>query len=148
MNPQRTLAVASGPEPMEPPLRSSRRNTTTLAAMSASVTHGVRSVGMLSLSGNTRRRRLPTVPPATPDQRADDGRALRAGLPRSAPADLPPGPARIDPVAMLAEEATSRRPDLVAVRHGRMLASRSAFLRGAPGIMAGGPAGAPGHSAG
>src|SRR3954453_11644527 len=106
MNPHRTLAVASGPEPIEPPLRSSRRNTTTLAAMSASVTHGVRSVGMLSLSGNTRRGRLPTVPPATPEERPAEGRALRAGVPRSAHADLPARPAGIDAVEMLAEEAT------------------------------------------
>ena len=56
--------------------------------------------------------------------------------PRSAHAELPPRPAGVDPVAILAEEARSRRPDLVPVRHGRMLASPLAFLRGAPAIMA------------
>ena len=136
MNPQRTLSVASGPDPSVPPPRSSRRNTTTLTAMSAIVTHGVRSVGMLSLSGNTRRGRLPGVPLATPEERAACGRALRADVPRSAHAELPPRPAGVDPVALLAGEARSRLPDLVPVRHGRMLASPLAFLRGAPAIMA------------
>jgi uncharacterized protein (DUF2252 family) len=76
------------------------------------------------------------VQTATPDERAARGRSLRADVPRSAHAELPPRPAEVDPVEMLAEEATSRRSDLVAVRHGRMLASPTAFLRGAPGLMA------------
>src|SRR6478672_5711292 len=115
MNPQRTLSVASGPDPSVPPPRSSRRNTTTLTAMSTIVTHGVRSVGMLSLSGNTRRGRLPGVPLVTPEERAARGRALRADVPRSAHAELPPRPAGVDPVALLAGEARSRLPDLVPV---------------------------------
>jgi uncharacterized protein (DUF2252 family) len=76
------------------------------------------------------------VPSATPEERAARGRALRADVPRSAHAELPPRPAGVDPVAILAEEARSRVPDLLPVRHGRMLASPLAFLRGAPAIMA------------
>ncbi len=76
------------------------------------------------------------MPSATPEERAARGRALRADVPRSAHAELPPRPAGVDPVAILAEEARSRAPDLVPVRHGRMLASPLAFLRGAPAIMA------------
>ena len=47
-----------------------------------------------------------------------------------APADRP------DPVALLAEQAKDRVPDLVPVRYGRMLLSPFSFYRGAALIMA------------
>jgi uncharacterized protein (DUF2252 family) len=48
------------------------------------------------------------------------------------------GPAadRPDPVALLEEQDTTREPDLVPVRHGRMMVSPFTFYRGAAKIMA------------
>ena len=43
---------------------------------------------------------------------------------------------RPDPVARLAEQDTTREPDLVPVRHGRMMVSPFTFYRGAAKIMA------------
>ena len=53
----------------------------------------------------------------------------------------PPG--RPDPVALLEEQARSRVPELVPIRHGRMLVSPSTFYRGAAFIMASDLAGSP-----
>jgi uncharacterized protein (DUF2252 family) len=43
---------------------------------------------------------------------------------------------RPDPVGLLAEQDTTREPDLVPVRHGRMMVSPFTFYRGAAKIMA------------
>ena len=45
-------------------------------------------------------------------------------------------PDRPDPVALLEEQNSTRVPDLVPVRHGRMLVSPFTFYRGAAKIMA------------
>ncbi len=47
-----------------------------------------------------------------------------------------PGPDRPDPVEILEEQDRTRIPELIAIRHGRMLASPFTFYRGAAGIMA------------
>ena len=47
-----------------------------------------------------------------------------------------PAPGRRDPVALLEEQNTTREPDLVPVRHGRMMVSPFTFYRGAAKIMA------------
>ena len=79
--------------------------------------------------------------------------ARRSGRPGAKPrAARPPGRAtasgrltanRPDPVALLKEQADSRVPDLVPIRHGRMMASPSTFYRGAALIMAADLAGTP-----
>ena len=43
---------------------------------------------------------------------------------------------RPDPVALLAEQDVTREPDLVPVRHGRMMVSPFTFYRGAAAVMA------------
>ncbi len=47
-----------------------------------------------------------------------------------------PAADRPDPVALLEEQNTTREPDLVPVRHGRMMVSPFTFYRGAAKIMA------------
>jgi len=64
------------------------------------------------------------------------GRALRDRCPRSSHGEWRPGPDRPDPLALLEESNRGRLPDLVPVRHARMLASPFAFYRGAPLVMA------------
>ncbi len=84
-------------------------------------------------------RRVPTkskVEHPTVAERVARGRASRAEVPRSAHADLDPGPDRPDPVALLEGQAESRVPELVPIRYGRMLVSPFTFYRGAALIMA------------
>ena len=70
----------------------------------------------------------------------DDRKAMgveardRAAL--SSHAKWRPAGDRPDPVALLAEQDTTREPDLVPVRHGRMMVSPFTFYRGAAKIMA------------
>ena len=47
-----------------------------------------------------------------------------------------PAAGRPDPVALLQEESSTRVPELVPIRYGRMLASPFTFFRGAAAIMA------------
>jgi uncharacterized protein (DUF2252 family) len=63
------------------------------------------------------------------------GKAARARLPVEAHAEFTPAPGR-DPVGLLIEQGASRIPELVPVRHGRMLVSPFTFLRGAALPMA------------
>ena len=63
------------------------------------------------------------------------GKAARGRVPLESHRDFEPGPGR-DPVALLLEQAKSRVPELVPVRHGRMLVSPFTFFRGAALPMA------------
>jgi uncharacterized protein (DUF2252 family) len=56
--------------------------------------------------------------------------------PRSSQAEFKPTPARPDPVSLLERQATTRVPELVPIRYGRMLVSPFTFFRGAALIMA------------
>jgi uncharacterized protein (DUF2252 family) len=63
------------------------------------------------------------------------GRALRSVVRRHDQATWDAAPER-DAVAILLRQAETRVPELVAVRHGRMLESPFSFYRGAPAVMA------------
>jgi uncharacterized protein (DUF2252 family) len=69
-------------------------------------------------------------------ERQQRGRDARARAPRSSHARFEPWPGRPDPVDLLEEQAVSRVPELVPVRHGRMAASPFTFFRGAALVMA------------
>jgi uncharacterized protein (DUF2252 family) len=77
-----------------------------------------------------------TEPLPRPDERAARGKGARARVPRSAHAGWEPPQGRRAPVEVLLEQAADRVPELVPVRHGRMLASPFAFFRGAAAVMA------------
>jgi uncharacterized protein (DUF2252 family) len=64
------------------------------------------------------------------------GRAARGDAPRSSQAWWEPTSDRADPVEILRQQAETRIPALVPIRHGRMLRSPFAFFRGAAAIMA------------
>ena len=68
--------------------------------------------------------------------RVEWGRDARRRSPRRAHADWRPDPNRPDPVALLEEQATSRVPELIPIRHARMMVSPFTFYRGAALIMA------------
>ena len=64
------------------------------------------------------------------------GKEARAKVPRDSHAVFEPAPDRPDPVSLLEEQATTRVPELVPIRYGRMLVSPFTFFRGAALIMA------------
>jgi len=64
------------------------------------------------------------------------GQALRASTPRTSHAGWKPPAKRRDPVEILQESNSGRMPELVPIRHGRMLASPFTFLRGSAALMA------------
>ncbi|KRB45354.1 hypothetical protein ASD90_11795 [Terrabacter sp. Root181] len=72
----------------------------------------------------------------TPQERVARGKAARNETPRSSHAGWAPATNRLDPIALLEEQATSRVPELVPLRYGRMLVSPFTFYRGAALIMA------------
>ena len=67
---------------------------------------------------------------------ADRGKAARAVAARSSHAKWEPAPDRADPLELLREQAKTRTPVLVPIRHGRMVKTPFAFYRGAAAIMA------------
>ncbi|WP_425953720.1 DUF2252 domain-containing protein [Xylanimonas sp. McL0601] len=64
------------------------------------------------------------------------GKDARERAPLEAHAGWLPPSGRFDPVAVLKAQNTTREPDLVPVRHGRMMASAFTFYRGSAAIMA------------
>ena len=77
------------------------------------------------------------------DERRAMGVQARDGTSLSSHAKWRPAADRPDPVALLEEQDTTREPDLVPVRHGRMMVSPFTFYRGAAKIMAADLAGTP-----
>ncbi len=69
-------------------------------------------------------------------EREAAGKTAREKAPRSSHGEWEPAARRRDPVKVLSEQATSRVPELVPIRYGRMLASPFTFFRGAAAIMA------------
>jgi len=72
----------------------------------------------------------------SPAEWAARGKAARREAPRSSHANWTAAADRPDPVALLEEQGKSRVPELVPIRHGRMLVSPATFYRGAAFIMA------------
>src|SRR6516165_4129540 len=70
------------------------------------------------------------------DERRAKGRKARDSTPASSHAGWRPAADRPDPVGLLQQQDRTREPDLVPVRHGRMMVSPFTFYRGAAKIMA------------
>jgi hypothetical protein len=70
------------------------------------------------------------------EERVSRGRAARAVAPRSCHAVWTTGPARSNPVDLLEEQAKTRVPELVPIRHARMSISPFTYFRGAALPMA------------
>ena len=82
------------------------------------------------------RRASPRPEHRTPQERAAIGKTARTAAPRSSHAAWEPVTDRPDPIALLEAQATTRVPELVPIRYGRMLATPFTFYRGAAVIMA------------
>ena len=72
----------------------------------------------------------------TPQERRVRGKAARAEVPRESHATWSPWPDRPSPVDLLESQEAARVPDLVPVRHGRMMESPFTYYRGAALPMA------------
>jgi hypothetical protein len=72
----------------------------------------------------------------TVEERVKLGKEARSRAPRSSQAEFSPATNRPDPVSLLERQATTRVPELVPIRYGRMLVSPFTFFRGAALIMA------------
>ncbi len=72
----------------------------------------------------------------TPGEWRAKGSDQRRAVPRSSHAQWIPPAGRPDPVTILEEQAKTRVPDLMPIRHGRMAASPFAYFRGAAAPMA------------
>jgi uncharacterized protein (DUF2252 family) len=77
------------------------------------------------------------------EERMARGRFARTRSARAGHGRWEPAPDRPDPVALLEQQATTRVPELVPIRHGRMMVSPFTFFRGSALIMAGDLAGSP-----
>ncbi|MEI6447353.1 MAG: DUF2252 family protein, partial [Actinomycetes bacterium] len=74
--------------------------------------------------------------PRAKRERVEQGREVRARVPRSSFGEWQPAAERPDPISILEAQAAERVADLIPIRHGRMLASPFAFFRGAAAVMA------------
>jgi uncharacterized protein (DUF2252 family) len=72
----------------------------------------------------------------TPAERVERGKKARAAVPRDSHAEFSPTADRPDPVALLQEQESVRVPELVPIRHGRMMVSPFTYYRGAALPMA------------
>jgi hypothetical protein len=70
------------------------------------------------------------------EERRAHGQQARSRAALSSHTGWVPAPTRPDPVGLLEEQNHTREPDLVPVRHGRMLVSPFTFYRGGAKLMA------------
>jgi uncharacterized protein (DUF2252 family) len=72
----------------------------------------------------------------TAQERASLGKAARAVAPLESHAEWTPSEYRVDPIELLQQQAETRVPELIPIRHGRMMATPFTFYRGAAIVMA------------
>ncbi len=72
----------------------------------------------------------------TAGERRAEGKALREAVPRQDHGEWKAPKDRRDPIELVLDSNEGRMPDLVPIRHGRMLQSPFAFFRGTAGLMA------------
>jgi len=78
---------------------------------------------------------MTTIAHPSVEERRSQGKTLRKVLEPAGHAGWTPAPDRPDPIALLEAQNAKREPDLVPVRHGRMMVSPFTFYRGAAKIM-------------
>ena len=92
---------------------------------------------MATTTNGTTQAAASPVPHLSVAERVALGKAARDEVPRASHAAYTPSPDRADPVDVLERQATTRVPELVPIRYGRMLVSPFTFYRGGAMIMAG-----------
>jgi len=94
------------------------------------------TTGARVVAQTPRRSSTAAIVHLTKEEHVARGRSARAQVPRRSHADWSPAQDRRSPVDILEEQATTRVPELVPIRYGRMLVSPFAFYRGGAAIMA------------
>jgi uncharacterized protein (DUF2252 family) len=79
---------------------------------------------------------MKTVASSSKEERQAQGKALREKCPRTSHAEWKPPHDRPDPVRLVLKADEGRLPDLLPLRHGRMVASPFTFYRGSALAMA------------
>jgi uncharacterized protein (DUF2252 family) len=79
---------------------------------------------------------VPKVEFRSREERIADGKQLREKVPRESHAGWTAPANRQDPIDILEASDQDRMPELVPIRHGRMVRSPFTFLRGSAGLMA------------
>src|SRR5436305_5726554 len=74
--------------------------------------------------------------PKVVETRMAEGRAEREAVPLEAHGEWAAADGRPDPIGILEEQNATRVPELVPIRHGRMIVSPFTFYRGSAAIMA------------
>ena len=92
---------------------------------------------MATTTNGTTQAATSPVPHLSVAERVARGKAARKEVPRASHAAYTPSADRADPLDVLEQQATTRVPELVPIRHGRMLVSPFTFYRGGAMIMAG-----------
>jgi len=91
---------------------------------------------MTSASGQGAEQPMNVTARSVRDERRRVGEKARVAVPLAAHGAWKPAADRPDPVALLEEQAKSRFPELVPIRHGRMAATPFSYFRGAAFPMA------------
>jgi uncharacterized protein (DUF2252 family) len=88
-------------------------------------------------NGNARREKVSDeVPYRSAAERRAEGKTLRDAVPRAEHGGWNPLKKRRDPVEVVLASNEGRMPELVPIRHGRMMQSPFAFYRGTAAVMA------------
>src|SRR5215218_904904 len=90
----------------------------------------------MAVKTRTRPMAVKRVAHPSVEERRARGKEARDQTPPSSHTGWAPATDRPDPVGLLEDQNVTREPDLVPVRHGRMLVSPFTFYRGAAKIMA------------
>src|SRR5271156_181607 len=107
------------------------------AKLQARSTAPVPSVKVRKASSKAPREHVPNDEPSrSPAERRAEGKRLRDAVPRAEHSGWNPPKKRRDPIEVLLVQNEGRLPELVPIRHGRMLQSPFAFYRGTAAIMA------------
>src|SRR3954449_7890563 len=85
--------------------------------------------------GKKHRRGVLDLPKAV-ETRMAEGRAQRESVPLEAHGEWVASDARPDPIGILAQQNATPVPELLPIRHGRMIVSPFTFYRGSAAIMA------------
>jgi uncharacterized protein (DUF2252 family) len=94
------------------------------------------AVNLSEIPPGTARRPAAEAEQSPAAERAAHGKAARARAPRSSHAHWEAPPDRPSPIELLERQASERAPELVRIRHGRMLVSPFTYYRGAALAMA------------
>ncbi len=126
-----TSAAQQQPRPA-----AARKTTATGVAQRQPQAAVTKATGIGVARGRPRATAVRKIPHLTLAERRARGVMARDRAPLASHAGWLPATDRPDPVALLEEQNLTREPDLVPVRHGRMMVSPFTFYRGAAKIMA------------